>query len=90
MTAQKKKKKSSRKKKKSKIPFKENVTKESDNQKNFCPNLINLQTVQSFYFGERDLYSCTCYFLSVRSNLFASKYISRELTQMKKLWLLAQ
>ena len=48
------------------------------------------QTVQSFYFGEHDLYSRTLVFSSVRSNLFASKILSRELTQIKKLWLPAQ
>ena len=60
------------------------------NKKSVQTWLYYLQTVQSFYFGERDLYTRTWYFSSVRSNLFASIYIWRELTQMQKLWLPAQ
>ena len=41
-------------------------------KKKICPNLI-ISRLFSFYFGERDRYSRTWYFLSVRTNLFASK-----------------
>ena len=70
--------------KKSLISFKESMTKESDKQNKSLTQLDYMQAVQSFYFGERDLYSRT--FLSVRhvTNLFASICISRELTQLKK------
>ena len=82
MTAQKKK-----QIKKNRISFKESTTKLSDKQKSLS-YLDYLQTVQSFYSSDRDLYSRTLvFFLSVGSNLCASKYTSRELTQIKMLWL---
>ena len=57
-------KKSLRKKKKNKsgISFKENATKESNKQTKILSKLDYLQTVQSFYFGHRNLYSRTEYF----------------------------
>ena len=42
------------------------------------------QTVQSFYFGEHDLYSGTLVFLSVWSNLFASKIHFKGINSNKK------
>ena len=78
MTAQKKK-----QIKKKRISFKESTTKLSDKQKSLS-YLDYLQTVQSFYSSNRDLYSRTLvFFLSVGSSLYASKYTSRELTQIK-------
>ena len=90
MTAQKK-----EANKKNRISFKESTTKLdsklSDKQKSLS-YLDYLQTVQSFYPRNRDLYSRTFIyiFLSVGSNLYATKYTSRELTQIKMLWLPAQ
>ena len=81
MTAQKKK----QIKKKNRISFKESTTKLSDMQKSLS-YLDYLQAVQSFYSSDRDLYSRTLvFFFSVGSNLYASKYTSRELTQIKML-----
>ena len=77
--------------KKNRISFKESTTKLSDKQKSLS-YLDYLQAVQSFYSSDRDLYSRTLvfFFYSVGSNLYASKYTSRELTQIKMLWLPAQ
>ena len=70
MTAQKK----EANKKKNRISFKESTTKLSDKQKSLS-YLDYLQTVQSFYSSDRDLYSRTLvFFLSVGCNLYASKY----------------
>ena len=76
---------------KKRISFKESMTKLSDKQKSLS-YLDYFRTVQSFYSSDRDLYSRTLvfFFLSVGSNLYARKYISRELTQIKMLWLPAQ
>ena len=57
MTAQKKK----QIRKKNRISFKESTTKLSDKQKSLS-YLDYLQTVQSFYFSDRDLYSRTLVF----------------------------
>ena len=67
--------------KKNWISFKKSMIKLSDKQKSLSC-LDYLQTVQSFYSSDRDLYSRTLvFFLSVGCNLYASKYTSRELTQ---------
>ena len=81
-------------KKTPKISFKENATKESDNQKKkFCPNLKICRQF-SFYFGERDMY-CTralgifyqSEVTSLQVNTFQGNY---RVIQTKKLWLPAQ
>ena len=62
----------------------------SDKQKNLCPNLIICRLFRVFILARAICTRAHWYFLSVRSNLFASKYILRELTQLKMLWLPAQ
>ena len=56
----------------------------------FCPNLIIFADCSEFLFRQARSVLAHLVFFYVRSNLFASKYISRELTQMNKLWLPAR
>ena len=58
--------------------------------KNLCPILIIYRLFRVFIPATAICTRALWYFFSVGSNLYASKYTSRELTQIKMLWLPAQ